>query len=637
MTITSAHRRVLAGLVAAAAATAGLTLAAAAPAQASTYYESAPTLSWRYTDSRDGATSFDATSDVPLGAWRDENGKHHMSRSYVTFDLTPFAGEHRKLYSAHLFISEKSVNECGKRAIEIWTTSGSPAEPTWRSPRSEVSRIAEETDTRFCPGLLDEDLTTAVRDALAQGSTQLSIELRVPEAYEGDVTYGRKLKWSYGMRLTVGSNTPPTVDGNKLFSGALPCADQGSETLLPGSGQKPLWALVRDADANDDSRLSAEWAMWPVDHPEQRTVLTGYARNGLGTSIMTPQGFTAHGGHYAWQVRALDGTDTSEWSRTCYFTVDAQAPANAPGVSSPQFPPNPQEWTPGGTPGVFTFTASGATDVAGYQYSWSSGLNVIGVYSIGPDGLPVWKDPFDGPGMVRAGADGTATVTLSPPRQLNTLYVRTVDRAGNAGPTTQYDVRVTDTAPTLSVNGATSWGYYEVGYGEDVHVHATPHAGLTGVVEYGYSFNGGDPQYVTAAADGSADFTVALPAQAGSSNLDVWTVSANGWVSPRTNAYLVLVTGPKVTSDVYPNDPEGDPLGGAGVTGTFTFEPRLPNVEEYLYSFDWAEAGSVAADADGKATITWTPAESGFHAITVVSRSADGTYSDPTEYYIYVA
>jgi len=612
----------------------GTVFGAATPAQAKIHGSTATRVSWSYTDSAASSESFDVGTlhpvAVPLGAWRGNDGKHHLSRMYLTFDLSGVTGQ--KIYDAKVFLTEKTVADCAKRTIDVWSTSAATTAPTWQNAPTEISLLASERSSGgVCPRIVGFDVADAVRSAVAAGDQTFSIELRVPEEYEGDVAYGRGIdETGSSVQLYLGSNTLPAVDSSRMYTGPRACDRQQPGTLVAGAS--PLFIKLTDPDEGDRISLEGDWAIWPVLQPEQRTVLSGPATR-VVSSLTPPASLFADGQTYAWQARTNDGTDVSSWSEICYFTVDLQSPDAVPGVTSSQFPKG--QGVPGGTPGVFTFTAGGVEDVAGYQYSWGD-LGTPGVYWLDDEGAPVWQEPLDLPGYVRATAlGGQASVTLSPPRTSNVLQVRSLDRAGHAGPTTRYEVYVSNTAPTLSVNGKTSWGAYQIDYGQSAAIRLTPHPDLHDVIGYSYQINSGPVVDISANADGTADLTY-TPNGTASTDLQVWSRSANGWRSPSTSAWMTVTTAPKVTSDVYPEDADLNPLGGVGITGTFTFAPRLPDVVAYRYSFDWGVETVVPAGADGTASITWTPMTADYHAITVVSVRADGTDSDYTEYYINV-
>ncbi|MFG1678460.1 hypothetical protein [Micromonospora sp. NPDC049282] len=80
-----------------------------------------------------------------------------------------------------------------------------------------------------------------------------------------------------------------------------------------------------------------------------------------------------------------------------------------------------------------------------------------------------------------------------------------------------------------------------------------------------------------------------------------------------------------------------NPPGGVGVPGTFTFSPPAGwlDVAAYRYSFGDDELTEVAADGDGRASVTWTPAAGGYVTLTVYAVKGDGTVSDYANWYSF--
>ncbi|WP_063778084.1 LamG domain-containing protein [Lentzea aerocolonigenes] len=123
-----------------------------------------------------------------------------------------------------------------------------------------------------------------------------------------------------------------------------------------------------------------------------------------------------------WFVAATDGRATSGFRQgPKHFRVDRTAPVNKPDVTSVQYPED-NRWH-GGTSvkGDFTFKANDP-DVDSFEYGWTDGA-----------WTPVAAD--------RLG--GSITVSLPPPGDgPRDLFVRSMDRAGNAGPTRVYHIYV---------------------------------------------------------------------------------------------------------------------------------------------------------------------------------------------------
>ncbi len=136
-------------------------------------------------------------------------------------------------------------------------------------------------------------------------------------------------------------------------------------------------------------------------------------------------------GHtYAWYASTFDGTDYSSATPTCYFNADTVSPS-APVITDPDFPATGSGGTPTksqGQPTTFTFSSSdplpsGCT-VAGTPDCQVSGLDHF-IYSF-DENLPTI-----GALQVPANSNGKGSLTSSFNWGTHTLYVASVDAAGN--------------------------------------------------------------------------------------------------------------------------------------------------------------------------------------------------------------
>lgn len=303
-----------------------------------------------------------------------------------------------------------------------------------------------------------------------------------------------------------------------LANDLQPCATAAPYPYLALTPE--FGAQVHDPDETDVI-LDAEFAIWPVAAPDQRTVLPrSVISNGFFGTLKVPAGLLADDTTYGWQVRTFDGTDYSGWAQTCFFVTDGVGVASAPGVTSTNYPPN------GATPGVpaeFTFTANGVADVAGYQFTWSE-IGVLGGADIGPFGVP-----NSGPVQtIAAGPDGTASFQVTAPSQPDfvTVHARSTSANGWVSPEGNW-VRFVDSAPAVS-----SPDFPENDYGGQVGVAGTftfaPR--LPDVVSYLYGFDSGPQQTVSAGSDGTASISY-TPASPDFHYLEVFAVTADGTIS----------------------------------------------------------------------------------------------------------
>ncbi|MDG4778045.1 hypothetical protein O7614_32160 [Micromonospora sp. WMMD961] len=611
----------------------GLTLISTAnAATAAPHLDGPPSVQVGWTDSATPKKAYpvDSTTDVPLGTWQDDKGKSHTSRVYATFDLSAYEG--KKIYGGKVFLEERSVADCSKRAVEIWRTKPVTTTPTWNRAPAPLAKLGEVlTPVQFCPGAsITFDVGAAVQDAVAHRQRHITFEIRVPEQYESDASYGRRLHPYRSVDLNVEFNSVPQIDTAHLYNGGLPCTQLAPYPRIGGFASI-LEAVGSDADEYDERAVETEVAIWPKANPDARQVFTGeHGLTGRANRVNLPEGTLVDGTTYVWQARATDGADYSPWSKKCFFTHDRTAPVE-PTITSANYPQDSTgEAAPTGVSPVFTFSGNGDKDVAGFEYSWRS-LGGHGCSASGAYGQLECTHPLDQPGSVRANTPGgSATVTIdligSGPQRLS---VRTIDLAGNVSETVEYRTLVPRVEPEVRVeNGTPEWG-------QEVLLKFVPAPGVTGVRDYEITLDGGTPETRDAQEDGTAFFSF-FATNPNGHHLKVRSRSDNGFVSPEANWSTSFYPGPGVKSDVY-SSPDGSAVGGVGIEGTFTFSPPpgWTDTTAYQYSFNGAEPTEVAADANGRATITWTPTAIGYVDLTVYAVRADGTVSDYPNWYSF--
>jgi len=430
------------------------------------------------------------------------------------------------------------------------------------------------------------------------------------------------------------SGTPTTP--TELFSSDEACATAaGSPDYVSAKLGLGIEAVPGDTDAADNSQLTLRYQVWPVADPAQTTTLSrSPVPIGDEAGVTVPAGDLADGQTYAWQAQTVTGSDASDWSAPCYVTVDNTNPSPTPVITSSNYPENQSDQ--GGMPVRFTLGANGVSDVEGFEFDWQQDLPVP-VTAIGDHGIPQPTDPYDDTAhFVRADSlGGSATVNLVPPAGFGpmTLHVVSLDRAGNPSAQADYEFILESTAPTITPTVASPQ------FDETDTLKLKPNPALESagpVLSYSVKTIGGQNDKtitVDAAADGTAEVTLPLDGNNGE-YVDVTSTSADGWVSDEASWYTWVDTTPTVSSDDYP---ENGSSGGAGVSGTFAFAPKVKHVVSYTYSFDWGQTSvTVDASADGTARINWTPTDSGYYDLDVYATTSDGIQLAPYDYYFNV-
>lgn len=443
-----------------------------------------------------------------------------------------------------------------------------------------------------------------------------------------------------GLALAAAATPASAADATpttptQLFNGYRNCStDADRPTYLWAGNGLVVEGIPGTTDPTDNSPVTVQYQAWPVADPTQITTVTrNYATPGFEATANLPADALADGQTYAWRAQTVDGAAASDWSAPCYVTVDNTRPANAPTLTSPNYPPD--VWNQGGEPVEFTLSANGVDDVTGFEFSWQQDLPVIGT-SIGDHGIPQPVDPYsDTRYFKRADAPGgSATLSLVPPSGSGvfTLWVRSLDRAYTGSAVTSYTFRVSSTAPTVAP------AVPSPEFGRPTTFTLSPDSALQSkspVVSYSVQTIGGQSDRtveVPAAADGTAEVKLTLDGIYGE-RLLVTSKSANGWVSDAGSWGISYDTTPTVASDVYPENGSG---GGAGVPGTFTFAPKVKGVVSYTYSFNGDPEVTVAAGAHHAARIDWTPPSDGFYDLTVHATTRSGIQLASYDYFFDV-
>jgi hypothetical protein len=658
---------------------AGTAVLTAAPAAAESSTEIAAS-SWAYIDSAAPKAGFvDQAGTAPVGAHTYAGGTNHVSKSYVTFDLSALRGN--RLLSAAVSTGETAVTDCANaRSTELWLTA--PAKkPTWNNQPAELLKVNGPFLDSACPSdKLTWTATAAIQNALDAGRTTATFVLRLPEAQLGDPRFGRE--YDPEAKLFFRYDRPPAKPAG-LSVTYRPCTAKP----LVVSRQVVLAAGLTDPD---DTYPGAEFALWPTDHPDQRTTVAGSGGASAEVTSLVTEGVT-----YAWQVRGKDDTGlTGPWSSTCTFTTDFTPPAAAPVISSPDYAAEAPPGSGGtGVPGTFVFDAKGDPDVVGFK--WDGGyaaadrrggkatvryapqasgpvsISAVSVDAAGnqspaayyrywvADNQPVVNcTPFYAyvgtertcvfePGSttpvtayvyhltgqddrtVPAGPDGTATVTVTPTDpELYTIQVSVRSRLATGYLTAATDGQLLSEAGEPEVETLTPNAVQ--GLPVQFRVHAT----LPGSVSATYHLESGEPATVPLDADGTATITV-TPATSSWNTLSVYTSLGSGVRSGwGQGSVMVASNKPKVTSAEYP---ESRTSGAVGTPGTFVFSSPVPGAVSYTYQFGSGPQGTLAAGPDGTASVVFTPTQSYTNSIRVTTKFADGTVSEQGGYTFYVA
>ena len=470
------------------------------------------------------------------------------------------------------------------------------------------------------------------RERVSSGgiNVQISLGTRTRVALASVMTMGLALLAAGPASAAGGVPTTPT----ELFNGYQACSTDSTAPVYVAGLGLVLEGIPGDTDSTV-STVTEQFQSWPLSDPTQ--IADNAADDvlpGNEMSVSVADSSLTDGQTYAWQARTVDANgDASAWSAPCYIAIDDTRPATAPTVTSVNYPAGQTDQ--GGAPIQLTLGANGVSDAGGFGYTWDEDFPVP-VASVGAHGIPSFQSPYSDPQYFTQAntLGGSATVSLVPPsgddNGYMTLEVISLDRAFNESPVATYTIRLQPDNPTI-----TQVTHPSV-FGKPTEFKLAPNPQIEAaspVVSYSVTDLDAQGQATTtvkADAAGDATFKLALVGINGDM-LQIRSTSADGWVSQQTSWNNGNVdTTPTVSSDVYV---ENGTSGGVGVPGTFTFAPKVKGVASYTYTFSDGTTGTVKAHgANGDATVSWTPTQSGSYQLNVYALSLIHI-SEPTRPY----
>ena len=416
----------------------------------------------------EGYNNFDNVSQPGVGVVTTNTACPGPYESYFQIDTSNVLNSSYDIKSATLKIDEEysSLDSCGEgsETISIYTTSpisGATESNYWTSRPAHGQLI----DTEALESDGNGDGTMCSGNVVAGNFNVLSgIQ---------QVRANNWANWTFAMveTGTIGSNSlerfnnnpsiytvydiPPNTPGDlntwpTPVTGITSTGKLGTNSC-PGQSD-PGYLGIGNIGGNDVAILSAQLTS-PIAAAQMQGDFTlknmttgsstpytssGYANSGANVSVQTSS--MTNGDEYNWSVQANDQYDSSPSSTACYFKADTTPPTN-PKVTASTWP-TLSSGTPGtvyaGTAGSFTVSASDAiSGIAGYYYSI--------------DAYPV---PSSG-GTFQTGA----TIDYTPLAWgAHTLYVQSLDNAGNVSAVTSYSVYVPWSPASDGVTGAVSGG-----------------------------------------------------------------------------------------------------------------------------------------------------------------------------------
>ncbi|MFT3943653.1 MAG: FG-GAP-like repeat-containing protein [Ancrocorticia sp.] len=235
-------------------------------------------------------------------------------------------------------------------------------------------------------------------------------------------------RYRHDAQFSVEYSRPPAIPTN-LHSDPISQCSTTTTNYIRSTTPRLNWALTDPDGGNvkglvDIIKVNGGTTVWSSSATTQAS--------GNYFSQQVPSGVLSQGTTYEWRAKGQD-VQTGKFgpAAKCRFEIDSTRPANPPTIRpadehSPRYVANE---TAGGVglAGAFTLGNAGVQDVTTYKYSFNS-------------------DALDT--SVAIGANGEATISYTPtsPGQ-HTLYVQSVDKAGNTSNRVEYTFGVATSKP----------------------------------------------------------------------------------------------------------------------------------------------------------------------------------------------
>ncbi|MBA3743585.1 DNRLRE domain-containing protein [Sporichthya sp.] len=381
-------------------------------------------------------TGFGTASTVHTGT---KDATTNRQRSYIQFNTGIIAN--KQVSSATLQVRNTNSNTCTVTGVSVYPASTSWNESaTWNTKPSYYTTTTYKSSKSFNHGFSTscaaayESFDVKATVAAWVAGTLTDNGFAVIADNETTTTYFKAFcsfnistttgcnQAAWTPKLTVIYNTRPAYLNDSGIDPANGCIDIG--TAWVNTTTPIITGTPRDPDS-DPVKLDIE--VWPISGPSATvTGSSGFLPSGTLNKWQVPSGNLVNGTAYHWRAKGNDGADTSViWANWCNVTADTSDP-NPPAVSSATYPGG--AWAgAAGTAGTFTVTPGTDPVPGGGAASGVSGV----MYSL-DDPTPTTTKALNGSG-------GIDPISLTPDTDgKHTLYVSTVDKAGNLSTPTAF-------------------------------------------------------------------------------------------------------------------------------------------------------------------------------------------------------
>jgi hypothetical protein len=391
---------------------------------------------WAYVDSEWPGTSFydpGASTPGPLHVgYTDWTSDVSTNRSFFQTSV------HSALWGATVQSSNISFYEnwsasCTAEPVDLYWTGTVSSSTTWNNQPSWISKLGSDDvahgwSTSCGPADVTFDITSLMQTAAGKHWTNATFGLRADDE-SNDLAWKQ---FSKQATITTTYDHAPSTPSTLSTSPATSCT--ASTPTVLGLGDVQLRAAVSDPDGTIDP-LTATFTLTDTATSKSYTQSvsatsgTTAAASFSHTSSSWPLASTTSPTKFTWNVKVSDGILTGGTSTTCAFTYDPTAPG------APTITPVGTTTSSGGTSECDDLASDPTNSTCTVGTAAKFTLTDTNTNSGGTVSSYRWQLNDATPQTATAGTDSTYTATLSlkPTEQTNTLVVTALSAGGNLG------------------------------------------------------------------------------------------------------------------------------------------------------------------------------------------------------------
>ena len=361
-----------------------------------------------------------------------DDARNHTTRSYWQMDVSGALGG--TVSAAHFNTTEVYSFSCSARQVDLWTASVASSSTTWNSNPVLSSKVATANVaygySSSCPAhAVGFDVTSAVGRAMTAGSPVINLELLADSETDN---YGWK-KFAAAASLVITYNKAPNAPSAFSFSQPVaPCTTGTGRPAMNNHYPINLQATLSDPDQGDTVHGTLQVLNLPMTQ-QYWTTQTGSTSSGSVVGFTIPANTMADGTTFLAQSWATDNSGVvGPNSVHCEGVIDdTPPPLPTVGLAAGNSLP-----TMVGQGTQLTISSTPSDGVSRFLYWWAPGTNngtpPAPVQTVGPTNpLPACGSYLAGVGTACPDATGAATVTVAPIDNNSTLWVTSIDGAGN--------------------------------------------------------------------------------------------------------------------------------------------------------------------------------------------------------------